>query len=368
MDILFQFSPKRLCFRDPLRSIVCHRMADVLGALEEVDRARRQGYFVAGFVSYELGYAFEPCFSHFDSPGFPLLCFGVYHTPAALPRRYHRGNYAIRGLSLNTTQDDYARDIQTIKGYIAQGEVYQITYCIKFRFDLSGDAFACYEALLGDQPVPYPAYIETEDFCILSLSPELFLKKQGGFILSKPMKGTWPRGGGLWSDLRERLSFQGDPKNRAENVMIADVLRNDLGRVARCIRAPRLFEVAGYQTLFQMTSTVTGRLSVDEDFSRVLKAVFPSGSVTGAPRIRAMEVIRALEREPRHIYTGAIGYITPKGEWFFNIPIRTILARKNGLAEMGVGGGIVWDSTEEGEWAEGLLKARFLTDTVNKKS
>ncbi|MBF0570340.1 MAG: chorismate-binding protein [Candidatus Omnitrophica bacterium] len=362
MDIIFQFSPKRICFRDPLRLIVCHRTGDVHRALEEVDRARLEGYFVAGFVSYELGYAFEPCFSSFDSPVFPLLCFGVYRTPAALDRLYRPGNYAIRDLSLNITKDDYARDIRTIKKCIAQGEVYQITYCIKFKFNLLGDAFACYEALLCDQPVPYPVYLETEDFCVMSLSPELFLKKERGYISSKPMKGTWPRGEGLWGDLWERLRFQYDQKNRAENVMIADVLRNDLGRVATCIRTPRLFEVAGYRTLFQMTSTVTGKLSVDENFSRILKAVFPSGSVTGAPRIRAMEIIRSLEREPRHIYTGAIGYITPEGDWFFNIPIRTILVRKGHLAEMGVGGGIVWDSTEEGEWAEGLLKARFLTD------
>ena len=368
MNILFQFFSKRLYFCDPLKIIVCHRTEDVLGALDEVDRARREGYFVAGFMAYESGYAFESCFSHFDSPDFPLLCFGVYRTPAALPRRPHKADYAIHGLSLNITQDDYARDIRTIKGYIAQGEVYQITYCLKFKFNLSGNALACYEALLADQPVPYPVYLETEDFTIMSLSPELFLKKQGSGILSKPMKGTWPRGSGLWDDLQERLSFKQDPKNRAENVMIADVLRNDLGRVATGIRAPRLFEVAGYRTLFQMTSSVTGQLAVDENFSRVLKAVFPSGSVTGAPRIRAMEVIRTLEREPRYIYTGAIGYITPQGDWFFNIPIRTILARRGGLAEMGVGGGIVWDSTEEGEWAEGLLKARFLTDRVIKNS
>ena len=366
MDILFQFNSKHLYFRDPLRRIVCHSTTDILRALDEIDQARRAGYFVAGFIAYESGYAFEPCFSHFESPGFPLLCFGVYRKPALLPRRHRPEDYAIRDLALNITKDDYARDIQTIKGHIAQGEVYQITYCIKFKFNLSGDALACYKALLFDQPVPYPAYLETEDFSIMSLSPELFLKKKGGCILSKPMKGTWPRGSGLLNDLRERLSFQRDPKNRAENVMITDVLRNDLGRVAASIRVPRIFEVAGYRTLFQMTSTVTGQLALDEDFSRVIKAVFPSGSVTGAPRIRAMQVIHELEREPRHIYTGTIGYITPQGNWFFNIPIRTILTRKGGLAEMGVGGGIVWDSTEDGEWAEGLLKARFLTDMATK--
>jgi len=366
MDILLEFSPKPLYFRDPVRIIVCQRTADVLQALDEVKHAQQAGYFVAGFISYELGYAFEPCFAPFESSGLPLLCFGVYRAPASTLRAHRRGNYAIEGLSLNITKGDYARDIRTIKSYIAKGEVYQITYCLKFKFDLSGDAFACYKDLLCDQPVPYAAYLKTEDFRILSLSPELFLKKDGQRILSKPMKGTWPRAKGWRHDWQERLRFQHDEKNRAENVMIADVLRNDLGRIATDIRTPKLFEVAGYRTLFQMTSTVTGQLAVNEDLSRVLKAVFPSGSVTGAPRIRAMEIIRTLEREPRHIYTGAIGYISPKGDWFFNIPIRTILAHKNGRAEMGVGGGIVWDSTEDGEWAEGLLKARFLTDRENR--
>jgi para-aminobenzoate synthetase/4-amino-4-deoxychorismate lyase len=209
--------------------------------------------------------------------------------------------------------------------------------------------------------VPYPAYIDTGLFQILSLSPEMFIKKIAASAVTKPMKGTWPRGSGPLADLINRLRFQYDGKNRAENVMIADLLRNDLGRVGVKIRAPRLFEVAKYRKLYQMTSTVTGKIKRDLSIYALFSSLFPSGSVSGAPKIRAMSIIRELELEERKIYTGAIGYITPAKDLFFNIPIRTILIDQ-GSAEMGIGGGIVWDSTAQGEWEEGLLKAKFLTD------
>ncbi len=189
----------------------------------------------------------------------------------------------------------------------------------------------------------------------------MFVRKTGEFVITKPMKGTWQRGSGFIADLANRIRFQYDTKNRAENVMIADLLRNDLGRVGAKIRAPKLFEVAKYRKLFQMTSTVTGRVDKGMPLYSFFASLFPSGSVTGAPKIRAMEIIRELELEERRIYTGAIGYITPAKDMFFNIPIRTILI-KDREAEMGIGGGIVWDSTAQGEWQEGLLKAKFVTD------
>jgi para-aminobenzoate synthetase/4-amino-4-deoxychorismate lyase len=189
----------------------------------------------------------------------------------------------------------------------------------------------------------------------------MFIKKIAESAVTKPMKGTWQRGSGPVTDLANRLKFQYDEKNRAENVMIADLLRNDLGKVGLKIRAPKLFEVAKYRKLFQMTSTVTGRIDRDISIYKLFSSLFPSGSVTGAPKIRAMDIIRKLELEERKIYTGAIGYISPDKNLFFNIPIRTILIQE-GNAEMGIGGGIVWDSTAQGEWEEGLLKAKFLTD------
>jgi para-aminobenzoate synthetase/4-amino-4-deoxychorismate lyase len=189
----------------------------------------------------------------------------------------------------------------------------------------------------------------------------MFMKKNNNRVVTKPMKGTWFRSScwEFWNGWR--LHF--DPKNRAENIMICDLLRNDLGRIGSRVRAPKLFEVARYRTLYQMTSTVTARMDRDVSLHRLFTALHPSGSVTGAPKIRAMEIIRGLEGEERRIYTGAIGYITPDKDLFFNVPIRTLLIGA-GSGEMGVGGGIVWDSTPAGELTECQLKAKFLLDAV----
>jgi len=317
---------------------------------------------VAGFLSYEAGYSFEGKLCEDKTYDFPLIYMGVYDAPERMlldKGTMPRGDI-VQDMRLNISREKYGKHIQAIREYIAAGDVYQITYCIKLRFSFSGDPRSLYATLLREQPVPYPAYIETDRFTVLSLSPEMFIKKQGTHVITKPMKGTWPRGTNALSDLAARHVFQHDTKNRAENVMIADLLRNDLGRVGTHIRAPRLFEIGKYRTLYQMTSTVTGEVDQDIPLYDLFKALFPSGSVTGAPKIRAMQVIRELEGEERKIYTGAIGYITPNRDLFFNIPIRTILLEGD-KGEMGIGGGIVWDSTAQGEWDEGLLKARFLT-------
>lgn len=262
-------------------------------------------------------------------------------------------------ININVPKEEYFKNIELIRSYIASGDVYQITYCIKYKFDYSGNAFALYEELKRKQPVPYPAYIDAGDFQIASLSPELFLKKNGDFIMTKPMKGTWFRGKGWLDGWTGGWKLHFDPKNRAENIMICDLLRNDLGRIGENVRAPKLYEVAKYKTLFQMTSTVTANIDKDIPLYKLFKAVFPTGSVTGAPKIRAMQIINEIEKEERNIYTGAIGYITPEKDLFFNVPIRTLLLRK-GKGEMGVGGGIVWDSTPEGELEECRIKARFI--------
>jgi len=365
--VLTQFKKTPLSFKDPISVISTNEpslLADCFGRMEE---ALTSGYYLAGFISYEAGYAFEERLFQQKNYDFPLLCMGVYPAPShSFPQDFFSGKTALlKNIRLNVSKERYFEDISSIREHIACGDVYQITYCIKLLFDFEGEPRALYRHLFNEQPVPYPAYIEAEDWRILSLSPEKFLKKRSSFIATKPMKGTWLRGETPLSDIMERLRFSFDRKNRAENVMIADLLRNDLGRVARVIRAPRLFEVTRYRKLYQMTSTVTGRIAKDISLYSLLAALFPSGSVTGAPRMRAMEIINKLEREERRIYTGAIGYITPAKDLFFNIPIRTLLLR-NGSGEMGIGGGIVWDSTAEGEWQEGLLKARFVTDIFGK--
>lgn len=361
MDVFFQFEKKPLLFQNPKFIISCARPSSLRDCFQAMEEALNQGFFVAGFFSYEAGYGFEEKLQEARDYDFPLISMGVYDAPckAILKKKSSLPN-KVKDLRLNISPQAYAENINTIRDFIAKGDVYQITYCIKLLFTFQGEPFSFYKTLLRDQPVPYPAYMETEQFSILSLSPEMFIKKRASYVTTKPMKGTWPRGTDALSDFIHRMRFQFDVKNRAENVMIADLLRNDLGRVGLHIRAPRLFEVAKYRTLYQMTSTVTGRVDQDVSLYSLFASLFPSGSVTGAPKIRAMEIIRELENEERHIYTGAIGYITPAKDLFFNIPIRTILIRGQ-LAEMGIGGGIVWDSTAQGEWSEGLLKAQFVT-------
>jgi len=363
MRILIQFEKKPLLFQKPKSIISCYHPSKCRACFKELEEALSRGYYVAGFFSYEAGYCFEENLIEHKHYNFPLIYMGVYNAPLSqrIKSSATLAQPELTNLRINISQAEYFKNISAIRRYIEKGDVYQITYCIKLLFQLKGAPFALYNTLLKEQPVPYPAYIETDDFQILSLSPEMFVKKLSNHLVTKPMKGTWQRGQNFLSDLLCRLRFQYDEKNRAENVMIADLLRNDIGRLGLDIRAPRLFEVAKYRKLYQMTSTVTGIVDKDIGLYEFFASLFPSGSVTGAPKIRAMGIIRELEKEERKIYTGAIGYITPRKDLFFNIPIRTLLLGNYG-GEMGIGGGIVWDSTPLGEWNEGLLKAKFLTD------
>jgi len=363
MKVLIQFENKPLLFRDPVSVISCEDPSSLWECFARMEGAIEKGYYLAGFFSYEAGYSFEECLGGDTRRDFPLLRMGVYHAPVAvrMPPAPARPRVSLGDMRPNISYEDYHSDITAIREYIKNGDVYQVTYCIKFLFRFRGDPFSLYRILLREQPVPYPAYIDTGSHHILSLSPEMFIRKEGPHITTKPMKGTWPRGGNVISDTVAGIRFKYDAKNRAENVMIADLLRNDLGRMGTGIKAPKLFEVTKYRKLHQMTSTITGEIDARIPFRQVFSSLFPSGSVTGAPKIRAMRIIRELEGEERRIYTGAIGYISPERDMFFNIPIRTLLIR-DGAGEMGVGGGIVWDSTPRGEWEEGMLKAKFLTD------
>jgi len=376
MQVLTQFERKPLLFADPEFIISCTDPAYFKSSFRDIELALNQGYYLAGFLSYEAGYYFEEKLYQDKQYDFPLIYLGAYKNvrkDKIIEPALGWPGYLLENPRLNITQEQYSLNINAIRDYIAKGDVYQITYCLKLLFEFYGQPLSLYYQLLKEQPVPYPAYIQTDEFQILSLSPELFIKKNSTHLVTKPMKGTWPRGNSIFSDLIAPLRLKYDRKNRAENVMIADLLRNDLGRLGANIKAPTLFEVARYKTLCQMTSTVTAKVKKDISIYELFAAIFPSGSVTGAPKIRAMEIINALEKDQRKIYTGAIGFITPDKDVFFNIPIRTLLiwpAGRQALptgrqAEMGIGGGIVWDSTPIGEWNEGLLKAKFLTDLFN---
>jgi para-aminobenzoate synthetase/4-amino-4-deoxychorismate lyase len=259
------------------------------------------------------------------------------------------------------TRGEYARALCAIHEAIGAGEVYQVNFSFRLRAPFSGDLLPLFWQLYERQPVPYAAYLDTGAHAIASLSPELFFALDGERITTRPMKGTAPRGLTLADDLQQAERLTQCPKNRAENLMIVDMARNDLGRIARIgsVRVPRLFEAERYATLWQMTSTVVA--CTDAPLPEIFRALFPAASITGAPKIRATHVIHALERAPRGVYTGAIGVVLPNRRAQFNVAIRTLHYDKAaGQLVYGVGSGVVWDSEQVAEYEECLTKAQVL--------
>jgi para-aminobenzoate synthetase / 4-amino-4-deoxychorismate lyase len=260
-------------------------------------------------------------------------------------------------------REAYEGAIRRVKDHIREGDVYQVNLTTSLAFDYDGDAFALYQHLRARQRVAYSAFIPRPDGAILSFSPELFFSINGREITARPMKGTARRGGSAEDDARLGQWLLADEKNRAENLMIVDLLRNDLSRICEIgsVQVPALFSLETYETLYQMTSTVTGRLVSNVSLPALFQALFPCGSITGAPKISAMQRIEAIEPEPRGVYCGAIGYASPQGKTAFNVAIRTLELR-GGHGQMGIGSGIVWDSDPRAEYEECLLKGAFLGD------
>jgi len=346
--------------------------------LDETGRLLNQGCYLAGWLGYEFlhdehGIAGE-------GNGEVLADLGVYDTPLAFDHCSGDTDFPINGATLpgsgayrlgnlqpSMDEEEYCRAIERILDYIAAGDTYQVNYTFKLHFDFDGSVSGLYRDLRRSQPVSYGSFIKQGDRHILSFSPELFFRLDSGRIIARPMKGTMKRGRHRREDQQIAELLSQDVKNRSENVMIVDLLRNDLSRLVDntgggTVRVDTLFDVERYRTVFQMTSTI-----VAERFDKapvrpaqILEAIFPCGSVTGAPKIRTMEIIEELETQRRGVYTGAIGYFAPHGDGVFNVPIRTVVVDGD-RGEMGIGSGIVADSTAPDEWRECLLKARFLT-------
>lgn len=380
-------------FVAPARLCIAHRPEEIPALFRALESALAQGWCAAGFFSYECGIRFEPkAAMRPGSEGQPLAWFGLYDRSYVFDHatgRFVDGAppelAAFRGQGKATGRDsaptpemrnafalsesDYTAHIDAIHKLIRAGDVYQLNFTAPFRLETRESAAALYARLRARQPVDYGAFLHWEPGRFLqSFSPELFFRLESDGvsrrIVTRPMKGTAPRGRTAHEDRALAEWLRNDPKNRAENVMIVDLLRNDLGRVARVgsVRAEPLFAVERYRTLWQMTSTVRAELRPDVDFHAVFRALFPSGSVTGAPKVRAMQAIAGLENGPRGVYTGAIGYFSPQ-ETLFNVAIRT-LALESGptglCGAMGSGSGIVIDSEPAAEYRECLLKAEFL--------
>jgi len=352
-----------LGFVSPLRVIRAERIEEVRAALGEVETAVGKGLYAAGFLTYEAAPAFDRAFAAKAPRGLPLLWFGIYEEVAefgSLPASTD-GSFATSEWVPSVSYDEYRQAIGRIKNYIASGDTYQVNYTMRLGAKFQGSAWALFEWLWRAQRGKYSAYVDAGDQVICSASPELFFRLCGSEITCRPMKGTAARGLTWEEDEEQARWLEGSAKNRAENLMIVDMVRNDLGRIARVgsVKVERLFQVERYDTLFQMTSTVTA--STDAPIGEVVAALFPCASITGAPKVRTTQIIAELETAARGIYTGAIGFIAPGRKAQFNVAIRTAhIDREAGRAEYGTGGGIVWDSVAEEEYEECRTKALVL--------
>jgi para-aminobenzoate synthetase component 1 len=357
-------------FDAPGRIIRAETADEVAPALAALDAARAAGLWAAGFLSYETGYALEPRLAGLmpSRRSLPLLAFGLYGSPLAAGAVLARAGAEAAGARLSPATPDWsaaehAAAMARVLDYIGAGDIYQTNLTMQMRAAFAGTPLGLYGALRARQPVGHGALVALPDCPVLvSRSPELFFSTNAdGVIETRPMKGTAPRASNPAHDAALRLELQQSVKNRAENLMIVDLLRNDISRVCAVgsVRVPELYTVESYVTVHQMVSRVTGRLRPGTQPSALLRALFPCGSVTGAPKIRAMEIIRELEPTPRGAYCGSIGWLGPDGSSAFNVAIRTLTLADDGTASFGVGGGIVADSTPEGEYEEALWKARF---------
>ena len=369
-------------FVNPASIFGVANLADIPKLFDWIDSRLLAGFFVAGFLSYECGYHFEPRANMrpLEKSNLPLAWFGAYEQPftfdhsagtlepeltrtwsnSALPP-VPAGVSPVSCCRLEISRTEYCAKVEAIRAYIAAGDTYQVNLTTKARFRYTGSPATVFTALRNQQSVKYAAYIHLENRHILSLSPELFFRMDSGRIVTRPMKGTVRRGKTAAEDSQLQMWLREDAKNRSENIMIVDLLRNDLGKIAEVgsVRVDELFAVEKYETLFQMTSTVSASLRAGTKPYEIFSAIFPSGSVTGAPKCRTMQIIQELENAPRGVYTGAIGFFSPSHNAVFNVPIRTAVLEA-GSGEMGVGGGIVFDSLAEQEYEECLLKLQFL--------
>jgi len=364
---------KTILFLEPIKTIQAWEIDDAEEVFDKINDALNEGYFVAGYFTYEAGYAFDDYLKKlcFKNALAPIIWLGVYKEAKIFRDSSdyiinNKSDYRLGETSLDISKGEYYKNIDKIKEHIRKGNVYQINFTCKYNFDFIGDPFSLYSRLRDKQRVGYAAFIKHADTYIISLSPELFLRIEGREITARPMKGTIRRGRSLSEDAKLGRALKASEKDRAENIMIVDLIRNDLGRICEIgsVKAPRIFEIEKYETLFQMTSVVKGCLKRGVGFYEIFKSAFPSGSVTGAPKLKSMEIIKSLERKPRGVYTGAIGYFSPAGEAVFNVAIRTIMIKGN-KGQMGIGSGITWSSRCEDEYNECLLKANFLTAVEN---
>ena len=374
LDLLKQQSA--LLFETPDEIVTCDRLEDVRSCLEKLEAAQAAGHFAAGYLAYELGYAFEEKLKgRFTPNGEPLLWFGLYDRAKTLTidearallqesAAGRKAEVTCPGFDMDRT--DYGSAFNRVRDHLAKGDIYQVNLTMRAEFRHRGPDEDLFLDLMRRQPVEFAALIKMHDRTVLSLSPELFLERQGTSLRTRPMKGTAPRGRYASEDGLIARMLASDPKQRSENTMIVDLMRNDLSRIADpgSVRVTKLCEVERYQSLHQMTSTVEAKVPVKVGFAQVIENLFPCGSITGAPKLSAMQIAADLETGPRGVYTGSIGYLAPGGDFRLNVAIRTLVLTSDGIGKAGTGSGVVFDSGAAPEYDECILKLRFLTEPV----
>ena len=354
----------RQIFTDTIKELKTKDIKEVKHLLAEVEAYQNQGYYAVGYVSYEAAPAFETKFEVIDGPLMSeyLLYFTIHESvqteptpltykPIALPKSWQE----------LTSAEEYKAAIEHIHHHIRQGDTYQVNYTVQLQQNITADPFAIYNRLVVEQNAHYNAFIQHDDVSIISVSPELFFKKDGDGLTTRPMKGTTNRGLTTETDLKQAQWLAHDQKNRSENMMIVDLLRNDMNRISKIgsENVKSLCLVEQYSTIWQMTSTIETQLLPNSNLGDIFQALFPCGSITGAPKIATMAIIKDVEKQARGVYCGAIGILLPNGPTIFNVAIRTLQMQGN-KAIYGVGGGITWDSKWEAEYEETKQKSAVL--------
>lgn len=363
-------------FSEPSAVLIAHSGTEVPALLQALDAARADGFWVAGYISYEAGYALEPKLAALEpAGGGPRAVFGIFKGPEPAAPLLDRAAVEAKGVALApvdpmVTRAEYDVAMAKVMAYIGAGDCYQINLTFPMRTELlQGTALGLYGALRARQAVGRGAFVDLGAGPVLvSRSPELFIAVTAeGRIEARPMKGTAPRDADPVVDAELAEELRASEKGQAENLMIVDLLRNDISRVAKVgsVKVPKLFAVETYATLHQMVSTVVGDLVAPPSMAGVMEALFPCGSITGAPKIRAMEIIHEVEPFARGAYCGAIGWMAPDGTARFNVAIRTLSLTGRDIV-LNVGGGVVQDSTAAGEWEEALWKARYVQGLVSR--
>lgn len=335
-----------------------------LGLLQEKVEA---GLHAAGFLSYEAAGAINDDLTTRPASRFPLLWFGLFERRSSDPFAAHSEPFETSDWQPSLDREQFADAVSSIRELIAAGDCYQVNLTMRQRFSFSGSPRSYFDQLRRSQPTPYSCYLETGNYRILSASPELFFSLERGMLTTRPMKGTAGRGRWLVEDETQKRRLKESPKELAENLMIVDLLRNDMGMVSQTgsVRVASLFDVETHATVHQMTSTVQSLVREGIGATELLQALFPCGSVTGAPKRRSMQIIAQLEEAPRGLYTGCLGYLSPGGEAKFSVAIRTaVLDVDAGRGEIGIGSGITFDSVADDEYAESLSKARFAREAA----